>query len=382
VISRFLKSFLSKLSRDTTSGQFIAEIDGLRFVAIVSVVLYHVSIYVTAKSGRDASGDILATVLEQGKLGVQLFFIISGFIIALPFARAHFEGKERPGLKAFFLRRLTRLEPPYLISLAIGYVLILLVRASSSLELLPHLAASAFYVHNVAYNTVSAINAVAWSLEIEFQFYVIAPLLTTIFAVRSDSVRRLLLVTIIFITAYFIPRHFSNYTIIPYARYFLTGFLLLDLYLKELPKNPEKTIAWDLVSVSSWATFLWFVFLGPFWLVAAPLLVGYYSAFKGKYTNRVFCHPIVYTIGGMCYTIYLYHYTLICGLGKYMQSFAFFKEYPLWLSILAVCVIQLPIIMAVSIVLFIYIEKPCMRRRWYVDAYSRVSNVLSLKPIQ
>jgi peptidoglycan/LPS O-acetylase OafA/YrhL len=56
--------------------------------------------------------------------------------------------------------------------------------------LLPHFAAHAVYLHNVIYGSIYspgfvAINHVTWSLEIEIQFYLLAPLLCLVFAIRG-----------------------------------------------------------------------------------------------------------------------------------------------------------------------------------------------------
>src|SRR5215510_2337941 len=80
------------LRRVTSSGRFILEIDGLRFVAILSVYLYRLNGYLLEKSASVASGLMttrVVTLLSHGNNGVQLFFVISRFILGLPFA-AHF----------------------------------------------------------------------------------------------------------------------------------------------------------------------------------------------------------------------------------------------------------------------------------------------------
>ena len=63
--------------------------------------------------------------VEHLRRGVELFFIISGFILGLPFAKQYLAGGKQVRLGAYFLRRLTRLEPPY--------ILILCIRAAAML---------------------------------------------------------------------------------------------------------------------------------------------------------------------------------------------------------------------------------------------------------
>src|SRR5579864_3453549 len=119
---------INALSRVTSSGAFIPVIDGLRFVAISSVFLYHLVGYVIAKSPvacAEARMDTwLGVALDKGWFGVNLFFLISGFIISLPFAAHHLEQRRPVSLRSYYLRRVTRLEPPFIICITICFVLL------------------------------------------------------------------------------------------------------------------------------------------------------------------------------------------------------------------------------------------------------------------
>ncbi|MFO0626354.1 MAG: acyltransferase family protein, partial [Polyangiales bacterium] len=92
-------------------------IDGLRGLAAVSVMIYH---YCTS----DMRG-YLAAVLpawfmaasRKGWLGVQVFFVLSGFVIAYAIGRREVD---LPAAARFALRRQVRLDPPYWVSLALS----------------------------------------------------------------------------------------------------------------------------------------------------------------------------------------------------------------------------------------------------------------------
>ncbi|MDX5326328.1 MAG: acyltransferase family protein, partial [Bacteroidota bacterium] len=90
---------LSSLKR-VTSQRFIPEIDGLRFVAIMPVLFMHLGTGFLDYS-KDYSSKVinqenpLRRILVEGDLGVLIFFAISGFILALPFAKQHLhQGKD------------------------------------------------------------------------------------------------------------------------------------------------------------------------------------------------------------------------------------------------------------------------------------------------
>ena len=105
--------------RIISSGSFIPEIDGLRFIAITSVVLFHWSVFLNEKYVNQSLDtfdySFLKHLLSHGRIGVPLFFTISGFIIAMSFAKFHLGNGNPVSLKQYLLRRLTRLEPPYIL---------------------------------------------------------------------------------------------------------------------------------------------------------------------------------------------------------------------------------------------------------------------------
>ena len=94
------------LKRVTSTGNYIGEIDGLRFLAVVPVVLMHLSERVQKYSlGYDDSlYDSILYYLSRGTVGVFLFFAISGFILGMPFAKCALSGK-RPKSYKIYLKR-------------------------------------------------------------------------------------------------------------------------------------------------------------------------------------------------------------------------------------------------------------------------------------
>src|SRR5215470_18752753 len=197
-----------KLSRVTSSGELIPEIDGLRFIAISTVLFHHLLAMFLFNSGRNpevrtfaewrAAADLSWLVMPAycGHFGVNLFFVISGFILALPFAKRAFNKQAAPELKSYYLRRVTRIEPPYLLCLIVIF-LIHWEQSGEGLRLIPNLIASLFYSHGLVYGRESLINGVTWSLEIEIQFYLLVPLLVKVFRLPNARTRRALLTSLI-----------------------------------------------------------------------------------------------------------------------------------------------------------------------------------------
>lgn len=368
----FSKILKNKLGRVTSSGKYIAEIDGLRFLAIVPVVLFHVRNHLLVKTAGlyavSPETEWSARLTSHGYYGVHLFFVISGFVLALPFAAHYLQGKSPVTLKQYYLRRLTRLEPPYIIWLLICFGLFVIARKGSARELSPHLTAGLFYVHSIVYGTHNVLNLVTWSLEIEIQFYLLMPLLAKVFTLR-DKVRRRSLITtaivaLIIIQSLFFDGGRLSLSILNFLQFFLVGFLLADVYLLDWNERPTQQLRWDVVSLFGWPAFV--LLLGwPDWShILLPFLIFwlYYSVFRGVYSRRLLTLPIITVIGGMCYTIYLIHFQLISFAGRLFMpikvSDHFFINYLLTLTVF------LPFLIIASICYFFYVEKPCMQRDW------------------
>lgn len=362
----------NSLTRDTTSGRFIPQIDGLRFIAIVSVIAYHAADFVRVKTGHGWTDSAFSLFLSHGYFGVPLFFVISGFVISLPFIERAASGRDAPSLKRYFLRRLTRLEPPYLINLLLLFGLLVIVKDLSARELFPHLLASMTYSHNAIYNEYSQINFLAWSLEVEFQFYVLAPLLLLIFRINSLVLRRTLLVALIVffgLTANSLESYglLPRFALVFYISYFFSGFLLADVYVNDWRENPSKRGVFDLLSLVSWGALAFCLYEPDRWRAIFPLLVfaAYWGAFRGPFSSWFFSQPLIYIIGGMCYTLYLYHFYVISAIGN--PALTWVTGFTDNLTLITVCMLLLvtPVILLSGAVLFAMFEKPFMNRTWF-----------------
>ncbi|MGI3783806.1 MAG: acyltransferase family protein [Janthinobacterium lividum] len=385
--------FLSHFSRVTTRGTFIPEVDGLRFVAIAAVIVFHLALNLASRNPADYAypvpGSALQATIRTGELGVQLFFILSGLVLALPFARHHLLGGPRVGLRAYVLRRLTRLEPPYVVVMIGCFLLLVVVHGRSPGALLPHLLASLGYVHDLVYGRDSLINNVAWSLEVEIQFYVLVPWLTALFAIRSTAARRGVIALIIVVSSAVGPLvadtspHLHN-TLLRFLQYFLVGFLLADLMVLGRLQPGRRLLRWDVLTL---ATVPVVVMLhtdtGVARLLPASLhqltgelavpwlfLVAYLGVFRGVALNAFLTLRPITTIGGMCYSIYLLHNVFLNSTLFLTKDLAPFHAYAA--DLLLQLVIMGPLVVASSAVLFVLVERPCMDRAWPQHLADRV----------
>ena len=150
------------------------ELDGLRALAVIGVLFYH--------SNLGFKG---ITLMRGGYLGVDIFFVLSGFLIT---------GIIRNGLdnhdftfRNFYVRRIKRIVPAYFFILAIvavgAYAIILpseLVKFAESLKSALYFGSNYFFYREDSYTAASSIHKPllhTWSLSVEWQFYIVYPFL-------------------------------------------------------------------------------------------------------------------------------------------------------------------------------------------------------------
>lgn len=360
-------------------------LDGLKFIAIMAVLFYHLEGYIIVKDLNvyKTGGIPGLRLFDFGTVGVPLFFLLSGFILAKPFAQMLLKRGRRIKLKAYFLRRLTRLEPPYIIVMSLLFVgSVFILKDLSFTEGLKSYLASIFYSHNFIYgnDTLPLLNAVAWSLEIEIQFYILMPLFAYMFLIRPREGRRAFIFLVgfaSFVLEYFIEPSFKS--IFNYLEYFFAGILLADVYVLKRDRVflPYKGI----VTVMSLALLF---FLDTFKteyvhfsmaLKFSQLFLMYFVCWLVLVAKSmpVLSTNFVSTVGGMCYTIYLIHYPVISLLGREVMTWQISDS--LIVNRVFMFVILLYFVLLISSVFYLIIERPCMDKEWPKKLYNFVSKI-------
>jgi len=371
-----ISNIYNRLRRITSNQLYFPEIDGIRFLAITLVVLFHTHGYFAGKSLIHFTDDparyhILNTLLENGDRGVELFFVLSGFILCLPFAHHYINHGKKVSLKRYYLRRITRLEPPYFIAMTAIFLMHLMMKTISPAVLLPSWLASLVYSHNFIYHHTPLLTVVAWSLEIEIQFYLLAPVFFSLLALNKYLRRAILLsasLLLIFLQKFYPPPFASIYG---FAQYFFTGILLADFYVSDTFPSffnhkwiiiPAIGLLITIISLPiknvASADILFITRL------CFPFLLGlfYYIVLKNDQVKRIFSYKFIPIIGGMCYSIYLLHYTIISFLGRFTIRLHI-TAYYLPNLILQIILLSIPILILSSIFYF-YIERPFMSNKW------------------
>lgn len=367
------------LRRVTSGGHYLPSIDGLRFVAILGVVLYHLASQMVDKPDpagpRFTEGGSL-TFFFWGGNGVRLFFVISGFILALPYARARFGERKPPTVRAFYLRRLTRLEPPYILNIVVLFLLIPLAnRGIGYGDLLPHLFTHLTYTHNL-YNLKwdGMISPVNWSLEVELQFYLLVPLIMRVFRTRTAMTQGILLAGIVLFSAFDLfvrpQAGWVEHFLPAQAQFFLTGVLLAEIYSRRHERD-RNLIRWDVLAVAAALVSIplfGHIEYGSFLLI--PMGIVLYASLASRFLSRILAFSPFAIVGGMCYTIYLWHFAIISFLWRFTTHLTSsnFDE-----SLILQCIVILPAVFLICTVLFVLVERPCMDRDWPAKVWRIVS---------
>ncbi len=295
------------------STPYRADIDGLRAIAVLSVVIFHA----------------FPTFLQGGFVGVDIFFVISGFLITSIILKQ--ATLNTFSLSHFYANRIRRIFPALLLVLIFSLVLgWFSLTADEYKQLGFHAAGGALFIDNFVFwresgyfdnpaETKPLLHL--WSLAIEEQFYLAWPLVLLFLLKFTKAVGRALVILILISLTYSAWKVGVN----PIADFFspltrawelLLGGLLAYALLKNITlKKPQQEIA----SAA-----------GLLLIASAILLINKTRAFPGlwallptlgavlliwardSYINqKILAHPVLVAVGLISYPLYLWHWPLL-----------------------------------------------------------------------
>ena len=175
-------------------------------------------------------------------MAVNSFFFISGFIIILSLNKNYFTGDSYLKQSSrYYLNRILRIYPLYILSILFFYLdasLLNIINADGHLNTNSYLLdykyilSNIFLIYQHSYFGVGLVNSVAWSLDIELQWYLFAPVLYYFFYYKYNAVYLrigmyllILIYTYLLILLHLEPFFLSSFT------YFIWGILMYDIYL-------------------------------------------------------------------------------------------------------------------------------------------------------
>jgi len=300
------------------------EIDGLRAIAVVAVILYHLKI--------DAYGNYL---FGGGFLGVDIFFVISGYLISLIILK-ELKKTGTISLLNFYQRRIRRIIPALvfviLISLPVAWYLILPVNfvefSKSILSSLSFISNFYFYFSGQQYGAEEGLFKPflhTWSLSVEEQFYIFFPIfMFFIFKFFNKN-----LFFIIFLS-FFLSLILSNWGLLnlPSLNFYilpsrswelLAGSLLAYFELNTKKKN-NNYINSNLYSIIGFFLVIFSIFIftdeikHPS-IYTLPTVIGvsliiWFSNDKRNVIKKLLSSKIFVSIGLASYSLYLWHFPI------------------------------------------------------------------------
>jgi peptidoglycan/LPS O-acetylase OafA/YrhL len=162
-----------------TPDGYLPALTGLRGIAACWVLIFHLWEFSGSPTLAISIVD-LTPVARFGFIGVDLFFVLSGFLLSMPFLRADLLHRPAPSLSGFWIRRCRRVLPAYYVQLVL--IAVTLWWFGKNAALTPfNLATHALLIQNL-FAGIVPLNAVYWTMPIEWDFYVVLPLMALLLA--------------------------------------------------------------------------------------------------------------------------------------------------------------------------------------------------------
>ncbi|GAB2460180.1 acyltransferase family protein [Xylanimonas ulmi] len=345
---------------EPTNGGYLPQLDGLRTVAVLAVFLFHTE----------------ARWFPGGYVGVDVFFVLSGFLITGVLLREH----ARTGsvsLLGFYLRRARRLLPALLllaVVLSVAY-LVLFQGTLRTQSLLGVLAAVGYATSPIAASGVHLESMLhAWSLSVEEYFYALWPLVVVV-VLRRVGRTRLLAVTAAITTAAVLyrvgvalagwPRDRIYYAADTRAEQLLLGCLLALVLARRQLRVPDWLAAACAMLLGAFVL-VPDALTAPFYLyggssligVAAATIIAALTAARATALSRVMSlRPLVW-VGQRSYGVYLWHAPIAGIIGTLVPAAAVSLQLDATATAL-----KLALTLVVAALSYRFVERRVMRMR-------------------
>jgi peptidoglycan/LPS O-acetylase OafA/YrhL len=276
---------------DQKEKKYIHILDQLRGLAALWVCLFHFACRV---EGLLPQSDPIRTIASFGWLGVESFFVISGFVIPYSLFARNYTLSEA---HSFMLRRLKRLEPPYIASIVLVLALIWISSLIPGYD-----AKAAKLTWGQVFGHLAYANAfleqpwlipVFWTLAIEFQFYIFISVAFVIVN-QSCACKAALSVLAIAVSSYLLP---SRSLLIHWLPLFAIGIATFQFHTKQF------SLLW-LVCIWTFVSAISFHIIGSLETVVGVVTACSILVFKEK--NLKWLRPLTF-VGTISYSLYLVH---------------------------------------------------------------------------
>ena len=313
----------------------LSNLDELRGVAALAVTLFHCN-FAADFLPHDS---FLSKFVQFGDKGVQVFFILSGFVIPWSISLRKYEFSL---VKEFLLRRFIRIQTPYAIAL-IFTILSYHYYTEQSLQF-DAKSLLANFTYLVPYTGDSWILNVAWTLGVEFQFYLLIAISLPFFISKKASVRRITLICFISVGLIPPPNLVNPWYFFPtWAPFFGVGILLFLFHSSKIS---------TFECYLSFAVILCFISFKYTYLLS---LVCLFTTIFLLLCNSIKLPSTLAYVGKISYSLYLIHLPIILIVGRTLFDYNLSQKFPnLSIAILVLSAV------CCSILFYFLFEKPSL----------------------
>lgn len=316
------------------------ELDVFRGIAAFAVMLFHFS---SRYPSVYSPGTELGWSFDYGHYGVQLFFMISGFVIFLTLSRCKTASD-------FIVSRVSRLFPAYWAAMSLTATVGLLWPLPDQHYSIYQLAINGTMLQSYLY--VPSIDGVYWTLSYELGFYAVMLALYLFGVVRHVHAIVLIWLAAAAVNAVWpLPFRLQLLAVLPYAPLFMAGLLFHEVWLKRATVKTWLLLALCLAG----ACVLEENVVGR-WLMPVFFLL-FWAAVSG-HMRWLLNRPLLW-LGSISYTLYLVHQMLGFRLIAWLESAGWSVNAAIVVAIVAACVL--------ATALTALVEQPALNhvRRWY-----------------
>ena len=327
------------------------EIDLLRFLAALAVVLFHYAFRGFAADDMSVlTFPMLGEVFRYGYLGVELFFIISGFVILMTASNTNPTG--------FVISRISRLYPAFWLAVTLTYAVIVLWGA-------PRFDATfSQYIYNLSmisgYVYIPHIDEVYWTLLVEMKFYFLVFIILVVRQIKHIKYFLTLWLAYSWLAQFIEFDSYTHFFLFPhYASCFIGGAIFYLIRTQGISVDKAVLLV-AAMALSLWVGFKDAVDMQQQYAVAyspsivAGIILSFYLLFGWISLKGIkgLQHPLVVTVGALTYPLYLIHQNI--GFIAFNRLAGSMNRYLLLLATVIVMLIAAYIIQR-------YVEKPVSR---------------------
>jgi peptidoglycan/LPS O-acetylase OafA/YrhL len=314
-------------------------IDALRGIAILMVVIIHTSQAINGIS------PLINSINQYGQIGVQLFFVASAYTLCFSKVK---RAEEKQPIISFLIRRFFRIAPLYYVAIAAYFLLesnmhiLALIKMPYSIYSFRTIAANILFIHGFVLSANNNIVPGGWSIGTEMAFYLLFPILFTIFdrtyqrygisplyglvglsiclnILTQVALQKIFLVTID-------DNSFIYYNLVNQLPVFLLGITIFFHHYYKISFQlsiPFQALLFSLLTVAG----IVLLPLKQHWLVAAlvPIVTGISFVFLLNILRELkYSNSFLSEIGRVSYSMYIFHFMfawyLVPGIGLTLKK--------------------------------------------------------------